>query len=47
MKVNIDKNGVMSITPESEKEDMLLSKWYSKNATKACFNTILFNRFKK
>lgn len=44
MKVEIDENGVMVVTPETTKEDKELNNWYKTNGTKETRRVILFNR---
>jgi len=44
MKVEINKEGVMIITPETWKEDEQLHKWYKENGTDQCRRVIEFKR---
>lgn len=44
MKVKIDKNGEMTITPENKQEDKQLHDWYQKNKRTECNKCIVFER---
>lgn len=45
MKVKINTNGDMKITPENPEEDLVLKEWYKNNARVECRRVILFERF--
>lgn len=47
MKVEINKEGVMIITPETWKEDEQLSNWYKANGKNECRKVIEFKRKSK
>lgn len=47
MKVEINKEGVMIITPETWKEDEQLSNWYKANGKTECRKVIEFKRKSK
>ena len=44
MKVEINKEGVLVITPETWNEDQALLEWYEDNAKLPCNTVILFER---
>tara|TARA_R110002074_G_scaffold316844_2_gene487317 strand:- start:576 stop:719 length:144 start_codon:yes stop_codon:yes gene_type:complete len=44
MKVEINKEGVMVVTPETWKEDEQLHKWYRENGIDQCRRVIEFQR---
>jgi hypothetical protein len=46
MKIEIQENGTIVISPESIKEDLLLRAWYREYATKPANEVIIFERFK-
>ena len=45
MIAQIDKRGILSITPTNKREDMLLRAWYGENAKKQTNTAITFKRY--
>ena len=47
MKIEIDKEGVMVITPKTIKEDEKLHGWYIQHGAEQCMKVIKFKRHRK